>query len=82
MTLPTASRSRVLPVLLALVIAPLLCVSCAEMSDANESLYDKVFESSRQRRIDKDMANLKAGRPLQYYHSSSDLYKAKRTGRD
>lgn len=68
--------------LLALAAAPIFFGSCAEVSEANETLYDKVFQSSRERRIEKDMANLKAGRPLQYYHSSSDLYRAKRTGRD
>ena len=73
---------RLLQLLLALVFAPLCCVSCAEVTQANDTLYDRVFERSRQRRIQKDIDNLKAGRPLQYYRSSRDLYNANRTGRD
>ena len=69
--------------LLLLVLAPTFgCVSCAEISEANDSFYDSVFERSRQRRIETDMANLKAGRRLQYHRSAQHLYEAKRTGRD
>ena len=69
--------------LLLLILAPTFgCMSCAEISEANDSFYDSVFERSRQRRIEKDMANLKAGRRLQYHRSAQHLYEAKRTGRD
>lgn len=82
MSRPSPRTFRLCSSILGAILASLCCLACAEISDANDSLYDKVFERSRQRRIEKDMANLKAGRPLQYYHSSADLYKAKRTGRD
>lgn len=64
------------------VLAALCCMSCARISDANDALYDRVFERSRQRRIEKDLANLRTGRPLQYYRSAQELHDAKRTGRD
>ena len=73
---------RLLRRILPLALASLCCLSCAEVSEANDNFYEKVFERSRQRRIEKDTANLKAGRPLQYFRSSRDLYNARRTGRD
>ena len=76
--IPKLMRSKTTP--LPRLFLALLCIpcslafsSCAEVNEANESMYDKIFESSRQRRIAKDTANLKAGRPLQYYHNSREL---------
>jgi hypothetical protein len=82
MNQPSPRPIRHFLLLLPLAVAPLLSTSCAKVAETNESLYDKVFERSRQRRIAKDTANLKAGRPLQYYHSARELHEAKRTGRD
>jgi hypothetical protein len=65
-----------------LALFPLLVVSCAEVNEAGDTVYDGIFQKSRQRRIDKDTANLKAGRPLQYYHSAADLRRARTTGKD
>lgn len=65
-----------------LLLLPVLAVSCSEINEAGDTVYDGIFQKSRQRRIDKDTANLKAGRPLQYYHSPADLHRARTTGRD
>ena len=65
-----------------LAFIPLALLSCSQVNDAGDQVYNGIFEKSRQRRIAKDTANLKAGRPLQYYHSSADLHRARVTGKD